>query len=157
MASKDEGKSEAPVSAPVTYAGDSIQKKLIWIGVILLAVGWFSRQGKTAGQSSAPKQIPVCADAVSVNLADSESMMAQKVRPDCLSGLVFTNNADKYRMDFKVYGNVDVCFWDTDHCSGWRRLSVDNIVQPEAKELPRYSGFRLIGDSGVVEIRTFKK
>lgn len=158
MASKDDGKSKASVPAPVTYAGDKIQKKLLWAGIVLLVIGWFCRPGKIGGQSALPKQPMICADAVSVHMPNPGKMSVQKVRPDCLSGLVFTDDSpEDYGMNFKVYGNVDVCFWDADHCSGWSRLSVDNMVQPEAKKLPRYSGFRLIGDPGFVEIRSFRK
>lgn len=149
-------KPKTEVSAPVTYAGDSAQGKFLWIGIILLVLGWLSQGGKIGGQSALPKQPPICSDAKSVQVQPSGSA-TQSVRPDCLSGLIFTNNPSGYEVNFKVYGNVDVCFWDEDHCSGWKRLSVDNMIQTEAKKLPKYSAFRLVGDSGVVEIRLFKK
>lgn len=153
---KEESKSGTPASAPVTYSGDSIQKKLVWIGAILIAIGWFSKSGKIGGQSALPKQPPICSDAKSVHVRPGGSA-SQNVRPDCLSGLIFTNDPSGYEVNFEVYGNVDVCFWDEDHCSGWKRLSVDNMVQTEAKKLPKYTAFRLIGDSGTVEVRLFKR
>lgn len=151
MASKKED--AKAVSAPVSYAGDSIQKKILRIGLLLISIGLIKGYiGNYQSGVSSGNQ-PICGDAVTYRLSSGQSVVEQKVHKDCLSGLIFSPDISAGKIGIDAPGSVSICLWNRDRCVGWVHTENDNSQEMKKNEIPEYSAIRLIGDEGVATLR----
>lgn len=97
--------------------------------------------------------IPICADAERVELWKFVGEVKQKVRPTCLSGLVFLPDLPMDLIAIDAPGKVSICLWNKNRCVGWVHTSDRNYQEKKKSEIPAYSAIRLMGDEGTAIIK----
>ena len=154
MASRDDGKSAATPVAPVSYAGDSIQRKILWAGLILLGIGFISKQWNINSDSgSGSSALVMCGGLKRPELNLNSSPVRQKVRNECFSTVIVAPSAPRSKVVWHAPGRVDVCFWKANRCLAWMRIGRNEIQEKTRKEIPPdYTALLFKGDPGDLEV-----
>ena len=154
MENKDGGSYEC--ATPVSYAGDSIQGKLLWIGFIFIGIGcvsaFWNRNSNPRSDKSEASAVVTCADSKIIHIDWQIPIAASKVSgSNCWTEPVFVPWSARYLID-GVPGTTEVCFWLNNRCEEIRMIhDGDNLDWKSAKL--KYRAMRFRGNSGKVLVR----
>ena len=151
---KEEGKA---VSAPVSYAGDSIQRNLFWIGLLLIPLGLM--KNCSANRNTANEQLVTC-EGVPPELSPASPLLTVRlngINHSCYS-MVFVAPSANSAVRIIANGTVDVCFWKDNRCVAWAHQKNNSLVEVTRSDIPKknypeYSAILIKGDSGDAVIR----
>lgn len=158
MANKDDGKSAAAPVAPVSYAGDPIQKKLLWIGLILLGVGYFSTdQNRSSGSGAGDSGLAMCDGLKKPVLTREASPVRQTVLDDCFSVVLIPPSSARHKVAVNSPGMIEFCYWRNNRCIAWLKTKDGQIQEKVRGEIPNdYSAILMRGDPGTAEIHLLR-
>lgn len=151
MASKEDGKSAVAVS----YAGDSIQRRIFWIGLILIFSGLM--KGCFSSGKSPDSGMVMCGGSAP-ELSPASPLVRVNISQSCYSVVMIAPSANS-RVDIIPKKSADVCFWNGTQCVAW--LHIRYRKPPVAltrkdipkKNYPEYSSILIKGDPGETEVR----
>lgn len=151
MANKEEGKSAAAVS----YAGDSIQRKLFWVGLILVSGGLM--KGCFSSGKSPESGMIICSGAAP-ELSPSSPLVKIGISQDCYTVVMIAPSVNS-RVDIVPKKSAEVCFWNGSRCVAWMNIgyrkapTVLTRKDIPKKNYPEYSSILIKGDPGETEVR----
>lgn len=152
MANKEDGKSAVAVS----YAGDSIQRKLFWVGLILLSAGLLIKSCSGSGKVAVSDMV-ICGGSAP-ELSPASPLVKVSISQDCYSVVMIAPSVNS-RVDIIPKKSADVCFWNGSRCVAWMNIgyrkapTVLTRRDIPKKNYPEYSSILIKGDPGETEVR----
>ncbi len=144
---KESAKPVISVSAPVSYTGDPMQRKLLWVGLILIAVGYVSMRlgGSKSPTVSHPR---VCESGTLVKLTEDHLEEGISIPQNCMSGLIFPMLKEGWTVFVDGPGAVNICLWNNGKCAGIVQTNNKDAQMKYREEIPSFVAIRVWGDPG---------
>ena len=161
MANKNETRTgaSAPI-VPVSYAGDSIQKKLFRIGLALVIIGFvfqFWNQHHNQKSNAGAPDIMLCDGLKKPVLSSESTLVRQTVRNNCFSAVLVSPSSLKAKIAWQAPGAIEVCFWKYNQCVAWMRIKNGQMQEQGRDKIPNdYTAILLRGDPGEAEVRLLR-